>query len=100
MDDERPIGLRARRPGVAGDLGADRREPRFVLIHARGAVGAEAAQLPANPFADGLHQSPASATAPGVTSSSWSGSAGSIAASVAVMSAWPATRTRSARSSR
>ena len=46
--------------------------------------------------AERLHHA-ASLTTPAETSSSWSGSAGSIAASVAVMSAWPTPATRAAR---
>ena len=62
------------------------------------AVGADAAQLAPRIWSpSGSIYAAASSTLPGVTSSSWSGSAGSIAASVAVTSACPALRTRAAR---
>src|SRR5262245_60248513 len=70
-NDERPIGLRARRPCVARDLRPDRRKPRVVLVDRDRAVGAEPAQLLADAFAHQFHQAAASATAPSVTSSSW-----------------------------
>src|SRR5581483_534631 len=86
MDDERPVGLETGRPGIARDLRADRREPAVRRVRSGAALGAEPPQLLADLAADRIHHA-ASAIAPGVTASSWSGAAGSIAASVAVTSA-------------
>src|SRR4051794_27690165 len=86
VDNERPVGLRSRRPGVARDLLADGGGPLRDRVSGP-AIGTDAAQLGPDLVSDGLHYAIASRTLPGFTSSSWSGAAGSIAASVAVMSA-------------
>src|SRR5579862_8860392 len=96
VDNERSVGLRAGRPGVARDLLAYGRSPRVGRLGTWTALAAEPAELLANIVPDRIHQA-ASATAPGETSSSWSGSAGRRDGSVAVTSAWPERRTRSAR---
>src|SRR5579884_1570933 len=96
MHDERSVGLRPRRPRVSRDLLAHGLGPSGDDV-AGPAVRPHAAQLGPDLLAEGLHYAAASSTVPGVTSSSWSGAAGSIAASVAVTSACPALRTRAAR---
>src|SRR6201987_1908551 len=96
MDDERPVGLRPCRPGITRDLLAHGRGPSGHDVTGA-AVGPDAAQLRANFLAEPFHQAADSSTAPGVTSSNWSGTAGSSDGSVAVTSAWPTLPTRAAR---
>ena len=89
---QRAVALKARRPGVAGDLGADRGRPGRETL-ADGRIRAEAPQLTPQFVAERLELTPAPiAHLPGVTSSSWSGSAGSMAASVAVIERLPDAR--------
>src|SRR5260221_6386083 len=95
VHDQRAIALEAGRPCVPSDLVADRGRPRRDRV-ADPALRTEACELALQLGAERLHHA-ASRTAPGTTSSSWSGSAGSIAASVAVISAWPTRATRAAR---